>query len=285
MKPVAFEYERPADIRSALALIGRNGPITKILAGGQSLGPMLNLRLVRPELVVDITRIPQLKSVEQSADAITIGACVTHADIEDGRVPDVTQGALPSVARNIAYRAVRNRGTLGGSLAHADPAADWVSALAAIGAVALIASSTGQRAIAVEDLMSGVFETVLGQAEILEAIRIPRLSVRARWGYYKISRKTGEFAHAIGAVLDDPERGVCRAVIGAIEAKPIVLADARPLFRNRVGADLEASFDMEVAEDLLRSAGLADPVVRQIHLAALRRAATKASHGHRLHHH
>ena len=285
MKPVAFEYERPADIRSALALIGREGPTTKILAGGQSLGPMLNLRLVRPELVVDITRIPQLKSVEQSADAITVGACVTHADIEDGRVPDVTQGALPSVARNIAYRAVRNRGTLGGSLAHADPAADWVSALAAIGAVALIASSTGQRAIAVEDLMSGVFETVLGQAEILEAIRIPRLSVRARWGYYKISRKTGEFAHAIGAVLDDPERGVCRAVIGAIEAKPIVLADARPLFRNRVGADLEASFDMEVAEDLLRSAGLADPVVRQIHLAALRRAATKASHGHRLHHH
>jgi carbon-monoxide dehydrogenase medium subunit len=283
MKPVAFEYERPADIRSALALIGREGPTTKILAGGQSLGPMLNLRLVRPELVVDITRIPELKRVEESADAITVGACVTHADIEDGRVPDVTQGALPSVARTIAYRAVRNRGTLGGSLAHADPAADWVTALAAIGAVALIASSAGRRTIAVEDLMSGVFETVLGHAEILEAIRIPRLSVKARWGYYKISRKTGEFAHALGAVLDDPGRGVCRAVMGAIDAKPIVLADARPLFRNRVG-DLEASFDAEMADDLLGSAGIADRVMRQIHLAALRRAAIKASDGNRLHH-
>jgi aerobic carbon-monoxide dehydrogenase medium subunit len=283
MKPVAFEYERPADIRSALALIGREGPTTKILAGGQSLGPMLNLRLVRPELVVDITRIPELKRVEESADAITVGACVTHADIEDGRVPDVTQGALPSVARTIAYRAVRNRGTLGGSLAHADPAADWVTALAAIGAVALIASSAGRRTIAVEDLMSGVFETVLGEAEILEAIRIPRLSAKARWGYYKISRKTGEFAHALGAVLDDPGRGVCRAVMGAIDAKPIVLADARPLFRNRVG-DLEASFDAEMADDLLGSAGIADRVMRQIHLAALRRAAIKASDGNRLHH-
>ena len=139
MKAVAFEYERPSDIKGALALLGDDRLVVKLLAGGQSLGPMLNLRLVRPELIVDITRIAELKRVEQSPEAITVGACVTHADIEDGRVPDVTGGALPSVARGIAYRAVRNRGTLGGSLVHADPAADWISALAAIGAGAVIA--------------------------------------------------------------------------------------------------------------------------------------------------
>jgi len=230
MKPARFDYERPADIRGALSLLGADGAAAKVLAGGQSLGPMLNLRLVQPELLVDVTRIVDLKRIEDRADAIVVGACVTHADIEDGRVPDVTRGALPGVARNIAYRAVRNRGTLGGSLVHADPAGDWLSALAAIGAEAMIVGPSARRTVAVEDLMLGVFDVSLEPSELLEAIRIPRLSASARWGFYKVSRKTGEFAHAIGAILDDPDRGVCRAVIGAIDAKPIVLSDARPLF-------------------------------------------------------
>ena len=278
MKPVPFDYERPADVKGALGLLNEDGPVVKLLAGGQSLGPMLNLRLVRPELLVDITRIPELKRVEEEPDAILVGACVTHADIEDRRVPDVTRGALPAVARNIAYRAVRNRGTLGGSLVHADPAADWVSALAAIGATAMIAGPAGRRTIPVEDLMLGVFEVSLTPSELLEAIRVPRLSASARWGYYKVSRKTGEFAHAIGAVLDDPERGVCRAVIGAIDAKPIVFADARSLFGGRAGADLAGSFVAEVGDDLLTRAGIRDPIARQIHAVALRRAAAQASH-------
>ena len=277
MKAVAFDYERPSDIKGALALLGDDRLVVKLLAGGQSLGPMLNLRLVRPELLVDITRIPELKRVEQSPEAITVGACVTHADIEDGRVPDVTGGALPSVARGIAYRAVRNRGTLGGSLVHADPAADWISALAAIGAGAVIAGSGGKRTVPIEDLMIGVFEAAIEPVEILEAIRIPRLSSNARWGFYKISRKTGEFAHAIGAVLDDPDRSICRAALGAMDAKPIVLADARPLFRGRVGADLAGNFDASLADDLLRRRGLADPIERQMHVAALRRAVARTS--------
>lgn len=277
MKPVGFDYERPADVKAALSLLGSADAAVKVLAGGQSLGPMLNLRLVRPELVVDVTRIADLKRVEDEAAHIVIGACVTHADIEDGRVPDVTRGALPMVARNIAYRAVRNRGTVGGSLAHADPAADWVSALAAIGAEAIIAGPSGRRTVPVEDLMLGVFEIDIESSDLLEAIRIPRLSPSARWGYYKVTRKTGEFAHAIGAVLDDPDRGVCRAVIGALDAKPIVLSDARALFNGRPDADLTRSFDVQVAADLLQQAGLADGIKQQIHVAALRRAVFQAS--------
>jgi carbon-monoxide dehydrogenase medium subunit len=277
VKPVPFEYERPADLGNALSLLSEDGPVVKVLAGGQSLGPMLNLRLVRPDLLVDVTRIDDLKRVEESADAIVVGACVTHADIEDGRVPDVTRGALPGVARNIAYRAVRNRGTLGGSLIHADPAADWVNALATVGAEAIVASPSGRRTMPVEDLMLGVFDVALEPSHLLEGIRIPRFSPQARWGYYKVSRKTGEFAHAIGAVLDDPGHGVCRAVIGAIDAKPIVLSDARRLFNGRAGSDLAGSFEAHVADDLLRRAGVADPIDRQVHVVALRRAIEQAA--------
>ena len=121
VKPVTFDYARPVDFPAALALAAQADADVKIIAGGQSLGPMLNLRLVQPDLLVDITGIAELKHVEQKGDALFIGTCITHADIEDGRVPDVTGGAMRAVAAGIAYRAVRNRGTIGGSLVHADP--------------------------------------------------------------------------------------------------------------------------------------------------------------------
>jgi carbon-monoxide dehydrogenase medium subunit len=270
MKPSRFDYERPADLASVIRLIQREDIVVKIIAGSQSLGPMLNLRLVQPDLLVDITGIPELKRVEVSDEAIVIGACVTHADIEDGRVPDVTGGALSKVARGIAYRAVRNRGTLGGSIVHADPSADWISSLAAIGAEVLIAGPSGQRRLPIDAFMTGVFEVDLAPGEMLEAVRIPRLSGSARWGYHKLCRKTGEFAHAIGAVLHDPERSVCRVVMGATESKPIVMSDARSLFPDGRRLDVDA------ARKLLTGAGHADALDNQIHLAALKRAVERA---------
>ena len=133
MKPVAFDYARPASGRRRRCGLLAGNADAKVLAGGQTLGPMLNLRLAQPALLVDITRIPELAARHEDGDAITIGATVTHAAIEDGRVPDPTGGFLARVARGIAYRAVRTRGTIGGSLAHADPAADWLACLAALG--------------------------------------------------------------------------------------------------------------------------------------------------------
>ena len=114
MKPVNFAYARPRDVEAALSLLAEDGRSVKVLAGSQSLGPMLNMRLVQPDLLVDITGVEELRQVKEEADGVVIGACVTHSDIEDRRVPDVTGGALPSVAQDIAYRAVRNRGTIGG---------------------------------------------------------------------------------------------------------------------------------------------------------------------------
>jgi carbon-monoxide dehydrogenase medium subunit len=277
MKPARFDYARPSTLADAIALLRGVDRSVKLLAGGQSLGPMLNLRLVQPDLLVDITAVPDLVRAETDGDGLLIGACVTHADIEDGRVPDPTEGALPAVARAIAYRAVRNRGTIGGSLAHADPAADWISALAALGAEAIMRGPAGQRRLPVEQFMAGVFEAALEPDELLEAIHVPRLSPQRRWGFYKFCRKAGEFAQAIGAVLFDPERAICRAVIGATESTPIVVPDAAPLFGGRPEDGLALTYDPTLAATLLDEKGMRDPFERQIHLVALERAVHLAS--------
>ena len=273
MKAVAFDYERPASLSQAVELLGSDERNAKVLAGGQSLGPMLNLRLAAPQLLIDVTRIPELVRADSEGDAVVLGACVTHAAIEDGRVPDGTRGVMAGVARGIAYRAVRNRGTVGGSLAHADPSADWPTSLAALDAEALVFGPRGRRTVPLAEFIAGVFETALGPDEILEAVRIPKLSTRARWGFYKFCRKAGKFAEAMAAVLWDPERDIRRAVIGATESKPIVIEDAARLLENT----RESAFDGPLSESavwrVLESAGIGgDRLARQIHIVALRRA-------------
>jgi carbon-monoxide dehydrogenase medium subunit len=276
MKPVAFDYERPRSIDEAIRLLGGEKGFCKLLAGSQSLGPMLNLRLAQPDLLIDITSIPELTDIANRRDHIDIGACVTHADIEDGRLPDPSRGLLPRVASTIAYRAVRNRGTIGGSLAHADPAADWISILPLLNAEIIISAQRGTRTIAAADLMVSSFTTVLGPDEVIQAVRIPKLSDRARWGVYKFTQKAGEFAHAIGGVLHDPERGLFRAVIGAIETAPIVVADAAPLFAGPYGPNLADRLDLTVVLCLLDKKGVSDPYNRQLSYVALKRAASEA---------
>jgi carbon-monoxide dehydrogenase medium subunit len=261
---------------SALTLAAAGAGQINFIAGGQSLGPMLNLRLVQPDLLIDLTRIPDLKQIEENRDNLIVGACITHADIEDGRVPDVTHGALPSVARNIAYRAVRNRGTVGGSLTHADPAADWVSALCAVGASAIIHGPSGRREISVENFMLGMFQTALTAGEILQALRIPRLSSSARWGYYKVCRKTGEFAHAIAAVLLDPTREVSRAVIGATGGAPLIWTNVAGLLDGNLPRNSSAGFDTDAVRTRLTAAGITDSISQQIYLTAFRRALHQA---------
>jgi len=274
VKPVNFAYERPRHLDDAIGLLADQSAHTKVLAGGQSLGPMLNLRLVQPDLIIDITALDQLKHAEKLRDHVVLGACVTHADIEDGRVPDATNGAMRGVAAGIAYRAVRNRGTIGGSLTNADPSADWVSALSALGAEAVVRGAGGARTLAVEAFVTGALETALWANELLEAIRVPAQSASAQWGYYKVCRKTGEYAQAIGAVLLDRPRDVFRAVIGATERKPLVLSDARALFGG--SCDL-AQFDRGATNAMLQSSGMTDALDRQIHTVALARAVRQAA--------
>jgi len=277
MKPAPFSYERPRDIASALSVMTGAEGMVKIIAGGQSLGPMLNLRLVAPDTILDITGIAELKRAGIDGSELTLGACVTHADIEDGRVPDITRGAMQRVASNIAYRAVRNRGTLGGSLSHADPSADWVSSLTALGASLSLRSATGTRRVAMKDFILGALESVIEAGEMLEAVHIPVMSPSARWGYVKSCRKTGEFAHAIGAVLIDPDAGKARIVIGAVEAAPIIVEQTDELFGGRIDGVFASRFDARVADRLLAQAGMTDATDRHIHVAVLRKAIAEAA--------
>lgn len=276
MKPVNFDYARPDTVDAAIKLVADDSRTVKMMAGSQSLGPMLNLRLVQPDLIVDLTGIEELRRIEERKDQILIGACITHADIEDSRVPDITQGALPTVANGIAYRAVRNRGTIGGSLTHADPSADWHSILAAVGAQVVLRGPNGERTIAVEAYMIGALEADLQPGEVLVRVLVPRLSTSARWGYYKSCRKTGEFAHAIGAFVTDPDRGVSRAVIGATESRTIVITKAGNVIGDGRTPGLLDKFDGGAVDEFLEKAGMTDRLDRQMHVTALRRAIEQA---------
>ena len=277
MKPAPFDYERPGSLGEAFELLADPGLFSKVIAGSQSLGPMLNLRLAQPDLLIDICAIPELRSTSDHRNYIDVGACVTHADIEDGRIPDVARGMLGFVAQQIAYRAVRNRGTVGGSLAHADPAADWVSVFPLLRAEIIARSSAGERRIAAEDFIISSFITVLQPAEIICTVRVPKLSSRARWGFYKFSQKAGEFAHVIGGVLYDPEVECFRAVIGAIERPPIIISDASTLFNGSFAPDIANRIDSRAVLDLLDKKDVDDDYTRQLALVALKRAAKQAS--------
>jgi carbon-monoxide dehydrogenase medium subunit len=278
MKPARFAMERPRDLAAALAMIAGAEGTTKIIAGGQSLGPMLNLRLIEPDRVIDISAVPELRRIDRADGALVIGACVTHADIEDGRVPDVANGMMARVAAGIAYRAVRNRGTIGGSLTHADPAADWVSALSALGAeVEIAARARKTRRVTLGEFVLGALDVAIAPDELVTAVRVPALPPSARWGYVKHCRKVGEFAEAIGAVVIDPERGRGRAVIGAVEAAPVVIEDARALFGGAIGPSFASRFDASAADAALAAAGMSDPVDRHVHVTVLRRAIVQAN--------
>ena len=271
MKPAAFDYVRAGSVAEVTRLLRDANGDAKIIAGAQSLGPMLNLRLVRPPLLIDITGIPEMTRVDEEGEAITVGACVTTANIEDGRVAQSALPGLPTVAANIAYRAVRNRGTIGGSVCHADPAADWVSALSVLGAECIVAGVSSNRRIAIEQFITGAFETVLEPEEILDAIRIPRPSSEARVGYSKICRKAGEFAMSIGAVLHDPARDIFRMVIGATQGRPIVIADARKYCSGGSPAG-GARIEQDAIGELFEERGITSPVARRQHTAVLQRA-------------
>ncbi len=221
MKAAAFDLLVAGGVAEALSHLAAAGPDAKPLAGGQSLGPMLNLRLARPAALVELSRAAGLREAVDEGSAILYGAAVTHAEIEDGAVPDATPGWLRAVAGRIAYRAVRNRGTLGGSLAHADPAADWLVTLSALGAEVVAAGPNGQRTVAMPGFVTGPFTTALAPGEIVTGVRVPKPGEGARWGYWKFTRKLGEFAKASAAVLADGARS--RIAVGALEQTPILL--------------------------------------------------------------
>jgi carbon-monoxide dehydrogenase medium subunit len=255
MKAPAVDYVRPRSLSEAVDLLARHLGEARVIAGGQSLVAMMNLRVASPGLLIDISRLPELCSVSDDADGVTVGACVTHAAIEDGQFADPSRGLMPRVAASLAYRAIRTRGTIGGSLALSDPAAEWPAVLTALDAELLVRGPGGRRSIRCANFTTGIFETTLIADEIIESVRIPRLSADARWGYLKLSRKSGEFASALAVAVADRTRGFSRVTLGAANGAPLVLEDTSRLLtsggpdpRSTVVADLDQATDRHFDE-------------------------------------
>jgi len=245
MKAAQFAYVKPATLVEALQTLASSGGQAKLMAGSQSLGPMLNLRLARPAQVLDVSRLDELRSVELVQGRVRVGASVTHAEVEDGRFELLRGHPVQEMAARIAYRSVRNRGTVGGSLAHADPAADWILAARALNAqVEVRAFDQAPRLIDMQDFMLAAYTTMLGEGDVITALHLPLLSTQARWGYYKFCRKTGEFAEASCAVYFEPASATAQIVVGALDGAPVALeALASEVARSGVAAATEAAIE------------------------------------------
>ena len=223
MKPAPFSYYRATSVEDAITALSDADGMAAVLAGGQSLLPMLNLRLSPVDHLIDLRPITALSRQEETPEAICYGALTTHAAFEDGTVPDGTNGLMRYAASQIAYRAVRNRGTLGGALALADPAADWLTTAVALDASVTLTGPDGQRYLTITEFVVGPYYTQIAEHEIIDSVVVPRRSATERWGYYKVAPKVGEYAKSLAVALVDSEKASERLVIGAWSDVPVVL--------------------------------------------------------------
>ncbi len=255
MKANSFEYISGNEFKSILKNLHESSVYSKFLAGSQSIGPMLNLRLTQPEQLIDIKGVLELKEARIKNTYLEMGACITHANIEDELIPDVTNGMMQYVAKNIAYRAIRNQGTIGGSLCHADPAADWITTMTLLDAqlelIRLDANTEKieTRTVPMAKFMTGPFTTVIHDDEMLSKICIPIYSKNVKWGYYKICQKPGEFSQATAAVLSDDEKKIYRLVVGATQSTPLLLTDAKQTLDGYKTEDLSRWLKESLAAD------------------------------------
>lgn len=200
MIPASFDYHAPKTLDEAIALLGKLGDTAKILAGGQSLIPAMRFRLAAPETLIDLNRIPDLAQLEERGDHLAIGALVREHALEVAPVIAAHYPLLLDAARVIADPLVRNKATVGGNLAHADPANDHPAVMLAYNAQIIARGASGTRTIAIDDLFTGLFETSLKPGEILTEIRVPKPGPHAGGAYIKIERKVGDYAVAAVAV-------------------------------------------------------------------------------------
>lgn len=200
MIPVAFEYRRPADLGEALAVLAEHGDDAKPIAGGHSLLPMMKLRLAAPAVLVDLGRIPGLDRIQVDGDELVVGALTRHAELARSAVAREHVPLLAHVAGLVGDPQVRARGTLGGSLAHADPVADLPCAVLALDGRLVLRGPSGERTVAARDFFTGYFETVLAPGELVVQVRVPRTG-DTRWGYQKFVRRANDWAVVAAAAV------------------------------------------------------------------------------------
>jgi carbon-monoxide dehydrogenase medium subunit len=201
MIPGSFEYVRPTSVEEAITALVEHGDDAKILAGGHSLLPLMKLRLAMPAVLIDISRIPGLSYVRVDGDEVAIGAGTRHHELEKDEVAAAEVPILPYVASQVGDPQVRHRGTIGGTVAHSDPASDLPTALLALGGTVVVQGPSGRRDIPITEFWLGFFETALAEDELIVEIRVPRTG-SAGWAYEKFTRRANDWPIVAAAAVD-----------------------------------------------------------------------------------
>ncbi|MCP5056411.1 MAG: xanthine dehydrogenase family protein subunit M [bacterium] len=195
MKPARFEYAAPDTLGEAVSLLERHADDdVKILAGGQSLVPLLNMRMARPELLVDLSRVAELQYIREEGDWLAIGAMTTKRAVEKSDLVRGRQPALLAATQLVGHPQIRNRGTVGGSMAHADPAAEYPALALVLGAELRVVGPGGERTIGADDFFMGYLMTALEPTEVLTEVRVPVLAPGTGWSFVEVARRHGDFA-------------------------------------------------------------------------------------------
>jgi aerobic carbon-monoxide dehydrogenase medium subunit len=289
MIPASFDYHAPKTLDEAIALLGRFGDTAKILAGGQSLIPAMRFRLAAPDTLVDISRIRDLAYVEERGDHLAIGAMTREHALEASPVVAASYPLLLDTAKVIADPLVRNKATVGGNLAHADPANDHPATMLAYGAQVVARGASGTRTIGIDDLFVGLFETSLKPGEILTEIRIPKPGTSSGGAYLKIERKVGDYAVAAVAVqleLAGAAIKTLRIGLTNVSSVPMRARNAEAALAGKQPTDdvLEAAGKAAAAEcdpsaDLRGQIDYKRDLVRVLTKRAVRRAIERAQGG------
>jgi CO/xanthine dehydrogenase FAD-binding subunit len=291
MKPAAFDYIAADSIAVAVEALAAAGDDGKIIAGGQSLVPMLNFRMLRPSILVDINRIAGLDAIEETSQAIRIGALTRHYQLETSPLVARHLPVLSCAMTHVAHLAIRNRGTIGGSLAHADPAAELPMMALLLDAELRIASLSGERTVAARDFFLGALTVDLASSEIITGIVLPKLPPRTGWGFAEVARRYGDFAlAAVAATLTVSDgaikqarialTGVGAAALRVAEAERLLIGHPlEPTLTSRVidavRATIEPETDLHASSDYRRH--LAGVLTGRALTAAWRRAHESAA--------
>jgi carbon-monoxide dehydrogenase medium subunit len=253
MKASAFAYARATSVGNALDLLAAHGDRAKVLSGGQSLMPAMNLRLISPELIVDIGEIAELRGIAVRGDVLTIGALTRHVDL--ARSPEIAAHAplLTQAIAHVAHPAIRNKGTIGGSLAHADPASELPACMVALKATIIVHGQAGERRIAAEDFFTGIYETALSAQELLVAVELPVAKKNSAHFFFEFARRHGDYAIAglaTQAIVEGEGFAELRPVFFAVGDRPVLASAAAKLVKIPITPAVLSAASAALGEEL-----------------------------------
>lgn len=253
VKPAAFAYLAPSRAEEAVALLQAHGEDARLLAGGQSLMPLLNMRLARPKVLIDLNRVPELAYIHAGNGHVALGAMTRHAAVEDSSEVQRRCPLLAEAVRHIGHRTIRNRGTIGGSIAHADPAAELPAVLCCLGGEVVLAGPAGRRVVGARDFFHGYMMTARATDELLVEVRLPVIPEGAGWAFAECSRRHGDFALVGVAAVVERQAGTdrcagARLALTGVGGQPVTMT---PAVQGLAGDRLTPELATEVAHAVM----------------------------------